>query len=495
MLQKKTIGAFMYNKMNSRLRKEGKKERRMETSPKDSRKAEAEEFLRFSREGPFEEFEKLFLAGADKNAADSAGNTALMYAVKGNQIEIVEYLIREGANVNARTNKGTTPLMFASYYGYEDVVKALISAGADVNLKDKGGHTELMNAAYQGHLDIVKVLVDAGASMIAINNDGETAFSLAKKNNHRDVLKFLRSRIFKDKFLDETLRRLMHPRIPQNVVFIILLQLNYRRIKTLCAIAPFLKDVFSRFIEDVCDGNLFWKEKSKRDFPKEVEEALPFGIVGTGKYSWRDFYERTIDLYESKAISRLEHKAYVKTEPDSEELLFLEKALEIGINPNTRDKKDGSTLLMVAAYYGNFYAVNALIKAGADVDAKNNQGNTALIFAAQEVRLRVMEALIKGGAEVNLTNNDGYTALMLASFNGRAPAVKQLLAVKGIDVNMKNNNGKTALMLASTKESNKRIVNMLKDAGATSSWFFHLFGGEKIEGKKVQTNGKVELFF
>ena len=54
--------------------------------------------------------------------------------------------------------------------------------------------------------------------------------------------------------------------------------------------------------------------------------------------------------------------------------------------------------------------VKRLIKAGADVNAKNKQGQTALFFASD---YRYLDMLLKAGADVNITDNDGNTTLHL----------------------------------------------------------------------------------
>jgi serine/threonine-protein phosphatase 6 regulatory ankyrin repeat subunit B len=406
--QKKSIDAFIYNKTNSRLRKEERKDRRMEEPGEDSRKAR---LLRVSREGPFEEFKKFFVPLDIKN-------TALMYAVKGNQIEIVKYLIRVGANMNAKNELEYTALMEASAYGHLAIVKVLIDAGANVNARSNRGDTPLMIASAKGHLDVMKALVDAGATMIVRNDDGETTFSLAHGDKRDVILEFLRSRIFGDKGLGETLRRLMHPRIPQNVVFSILLQLDYRTIKTLCAIAPFLKNVFSRFIKDICDGNLFWKEKIKKDFPTTFET-----LEKKERDDWRSFYSN-IHKYGPTLISTVSnYLVFIKT---------MKKALEVGIGLEFRDE-EGNTALMMASKIGKYIVVVPLVKAGADVNAKNKDGNTALMMASISGHKNVVETLIRAEANV--------------------------------------------------------------DAMKRGDRFVGPSGTEKIEGKKVQTNGKVELFF
>jgi len=68
--------------------------------------------------------------GADPNAENESGSTALMWAI--DDPVKVKLLLDRGANVNARTDIGRTPLlMAASRFGSSAVVKLLLDRGAD----------------------------------------------------------------------------------------------------------------------------------------------------------------------------------------------------------------------------------------------------------------------------------------------------------------------------------------------------------------------------
>ena len=92
---------------------------------------------------------------------------------EGSASKVVE-AIRRGANVNAKNEYGATALMAAAVNGHTEIVNALIKAGADVNTKDSDGETALMQAAFNGHTETVNVLIEAGADD-AIDNYGRTA--------------------------------------------------------------------------------------------------------------------------------------------------------------------------------------------------------------------------------------------------------------------------------------------------------------------------------
>jgi hypothetical protein len=84
--------------------------------------------------------ERLAAAGADFNATNRFGVTALMTAALGSAGRSGA-LIRAGANVNAADDNGRTALMFAVFNGEADVVELLVRAGANVNARDTQGQS------------------------------------------------------------------------------------------------------------------------------------------------------------------------------------------------------------------------------------------------------------------------------------------------------------------------------------------------------------------
>jgi ankyrin repeat protein len=89
--------------------------------------------------------------------------TALMYASKRGNIEIVSSLIKAGASLDEKDRDDWTALMYASTERRDSVVSALIKAGASINEKSKQGLTALMLVANHGLTEGVSVLLAAGA--------------------------------------------------------------------------------------------------------------------------------------------------------------------------------------------------------------------------------------------------------------------------------------------------------------------------------------------
>lgn len=112
--------------------------------------------------------------------------------------------------------------------------------------------------------------------------------------------------------------------------------------------------------------------------------------------------------------------------------------------------------------------IEALVKAGADVNAANRYGVTPLSLAAANGNDRVLTLLVTAGANPTAADaklSEGRTLLMLASRTGNAAAIRLLIA-KGASVNAaETRTGSTALMWAAL-ENHADAVRALVAAGA-----------------------------
>lgn len=145
-------------------------------------------------------------AGADVDAEDDLGITALGYAAAGGSVAAVRALIAAGAYVDASggsmvdamynrsggapfmSNGTWTPLMWAANNGHADCVSVLLAAGADVNGASADGMTALMLACKGDHIDCIKALLAAHANVTAKDNVGDSALSVSQDARIRSLL-------------------------------------------------------------------------------------------------------------------------------------------------------------------------------------------------------------------------------------------------------------------------------------------------------------------
>ena len=107
----------------------------------------------------------LLQAGADVNASNKKGYTAIHYASERNYRDCLDLLLQAGADVNAVDNSGYTALHCAAFRGDFTFVKKLLYAGADVNIKDVETNTALHQATTRNHSKCASILICAGADV------------------------------------------------------------------------------------------------------------------------------------------------------------------------------------------------------------------------------------------------------------------------------------------------------------------------------------------
>ena len=118
--------------------------------------------------------------------------------------------------------------------------------------------------------------------------------------------------------------------------------------------------------------------------------------------------------------------------------------------------------LELAIYYENAYAIEALVKEGADINKPNNKDLTPLQYAAKKDKTKAIEALLKLGVAIDQVNKNGQTALHIASKNNKILAIRALLkdnadSTKEI-INHPDKNDQTALHIAVNENFTNAIV-------------------------------------
>lgn len=100
-----------------------------------------EQLIQAAAEGDYDRVVEFLDYGADPDAANEAGTTALIWAAMNGRTDIVNLLIGEEADVNAKNKRGTTALQAAAAGNREEIVDILLNNGADPGLADNQGRT------------------------------------------------------------------------------------------------------------------------------------------------------------------------------------------------------------------------------------------------------------------------------------------------------------------------------------------------------------------
>ena len=121
----------------------------------------------------------LLKRGANVNASDYAGETALSAAVWQGCLDLATDLLNRGATVvnpaalDGAVSRGSVPL-----------ARLLIAHGADVNERNVLGDTPLMDACRFGKTAVARLLLNHGADTFLHRCNGKTALQMAQTSRH-----------------------------------------------------------------------------------------------------------------------------------------------------------------------------------------------------------------------------------------------------------------------------------------------------------------------
>ena len=130
--------------------------------------------------------------GADVNATEADGTTALIYAAHAGQADLVEALLKAGADARRANDYGASAMSEAASFGDAGVLEQLLKAGADANSPTPEGQTALMAVARTGKVDAAKALLRHGAHVNATENwGGQSALMWAAAQSQPEMVKLL----------------------------------------------------------------------------------------------------------------------------------------------------------------------------------------------------------------------------------------------------------------------------------------------------------------
>lgn len=386
--------------------------------------------------------------GADINAAQADGMTALHWAVYRNEPDTVELLLHAGADVTAENRYGVTPLSLACLNGDSAIVESLLTAGADPNAALPGGETVLMTAARTGKLGPVQALLASGADVDAKEQNGQAACMWAAAEGHVEVV-------------DALLEAGADFRTPLKSGFTPLF----------FAVRGGHAEVVQRLLQAGVDVDEAMQPKSSFNrSPEKGMSALSLAIEN-------GHFELALRLIEAGADPNDQRSGFTPLH----RITWIRK-------PNSGEDPDGDPPPAGSGEVTSLQFVRALVDHGADVNAQlkkgrsgrgvlNLTGATPFLMAAQTADAPLLRLLVELGADPMLPNADGSTPLMAAAGLGalappehagtepEALETLEFILELGGDVNAVDQNGETAMHGAAYK-SFPGVVQWLADHGA-----------------------------
>jgi ankyrin repeat protein len=421
--------------------------------------------LQASRNGDVEVVRALLDAGAEPTRWHAEGETPLMAASRTGRVEAVKLLLAKGSFVNATDPlQEETALMWASAEGHVEVVKALLAAGADPNLKahvaliterknadhPSGGFTALMFATRNGHEDVVKALIEGHADPKLTNADGATATVIAVVNDRFDLAKTLLdlgadpndgSLFFAVDMHDATTDMRAHDGAR--------LQPNHPNSLTALGLVKVLLDL-------------------KADVNKPFVGALHSTTLCCGAAINSSPFYRAATAADVEVLKLM----LARTSGNAPEIEWSPAAPKPkdGKGPARPNPNAGKTPVMAAIKGGNgapiaggpgftrigppvfreaanrdpLEALQVLLAAGANPNAKAGDGSTPLHQAVQEEHVGMIRALVAAGAKLDAVNKDNQTPLILAE----APKKPNPADMGDLDIYKPKRNSKEEIVAA-----------------------------------------------
>ncbi|MCH2475286.1 MAG: ankyrin repeat domain-containing protein [Gemmatimonadetes bacterium] len=336
---------------------------------------------------------QLLRQGADVNAAQGDGMTALHWAVRHGDIELGRTIIYAGGDVHAGTRIGRyTPLHMAARAGDVGFVTLLLEANADPNgMTTNSGATPLHLAAASGDPSVLTELIQAGATVdVKESAWGQTPLIFAAANNRVEAIRVL-------------LSSGADPSITSGAVNVV------EQSEADRAAEKDLSEFLAKFKEKE-GGGTDWQPA-----PSQVQAAILASREIQRK--WPDVPSADGDVKEEDE----EGEGGNEDEAESEAQLTKDKPVEA--EPEEEEPKPLSYAHLVGSW----------------------GGLTPLLHAVRQGHMEATTALIDGGADINQPSGGDQTQpLLMATINGQFDLALMLLA-RGADPNEMSMAGTTPL--------------------------------------------------
>lgn len=377
---------------------------------------------------------RLVQAGADVKVANRYEVRPLSLACANGDTELVELLLKSGADANTTLPGGETALMTAARTGKVDAVQALVAHKATVNAKDRKGQTAVMWAAAEGHADVVRVLIEAGADFRTPLKSGFTPLLFAVREGRRKVVQVLLQ-------AGADVNEAMQPdrpggRAPRKGTSPLLMAVENGHFDLATALLDAGADPNDQRSGFTALHVITWVRKPNRGDGLDGQPPP----IGSGNMTSLQFVRELVS-HGADVNARLKHGTSGRGQLsqtgatpflmacDTADLPLMRVLVELGADP-TIPNVDRTPPLVAASGFGTLApseeagteeeiveAVTYLLELGADINAVDDHGETAMHGAAYNNAPKVVELLTAHGAKIevwNQKNKYGWTPLAIA---------------------------------------------------------------------------------
>ena len=133
----------------------------------------------------------LILNGADPDLTFLEQTTPLMIAVLNQHFDAAHYLLKQGADPNRKDDYSATALIYAAAVNDYRIADLLLFFGASDTISDREGNDPLMTAVFFSNIETADVLLQNGLEPDTRDNKGNTPLMVASQLGNPDMISLL----------------------------------------------------------------------------------------------------------------------------------------------------------------------------------------------------------------------------------------------------------------------------------------------------------------
>jgi len=316
--------------------------------------------------------------------------------------------------------------------------RTLIDQGADVNAKDNTVQSAYLISTSEGYLELLNLTLRHGADNDSKDSFNGTGLIRAADRGHADIAGRLIQANIKINHINNLGWTALHEAI-------ILGNGSRRYVDTVLVLIA---------------GGADLRLPSQRDQISPLDHATAKGHNEIAKV-----LETALDADKpSKQVANRRLLAAAQRGDATAAAL----AVRAGANLETRDQR-GRTPLLLAVTEERLAVARLLVHLGANPDALDDQHDTPWLVTGVTGSVDMLEVLLPAGPDLKIRNRFGGTSLIPASERGHVAYIRRVVRTD-IEINHVNNLGWTALLeaviLGDGSRRYQQIVSTLLDAGA-----------------------------
>jgi uncharacterized protein len=316
--------------------------------------------------------------------------------------------------------------------------RSLIAQGADVNAKDNTVQSAYLISTSEGYLELLNLTLKHGADVDSKDFFNGTGLIRAADRGHADIA----GRLVQADIEIDHINNLGWTALHEAII---------------------LGNGSGRYVDTV---RVLVAAGTDIGLPSQRDQITPTHHATSKGHSQITQVLRAAQQADKPSKRRADARLLAAAERGDATAAAL--AIRAGANLETRDEQ-GRTPLLLAVTKDRLAVARLLVYLGADPDALDDQHDTPWLVTGVTGSVDMLEVLLPAGPDLTIRNRYGGTSLIPASERGHVAYVRRAVRT-GIDVNHVNNLGWTALLeaviLGDGSRRYQQIVTILLDGGA-----------------------------